>query len=296
MRVVYMGKYVDLIKVIQNKFNKLSKGQKLIAKFIIESYDKAAFMTAASLGEAVGVSESTVVRFADTLGYDGYRELQKELQEVVKNKLTTVQRISLSKDFTDYENILKQVIKKDIDNIEKTIDGIDYQAFQEAVEVILNADNIYILGLRSSSFLAGYLGFYLRFLLDNVKIIQSGPNDVFEQLLKATNKDVIIGISYPRYSNRTLEAFDYGREKGCKIIGITDSLVSPTAQYADVMLIANSSMLSFVDSLVAPMSLINALIVAIGITKKDDITSYFEDLENIWKKYNIYNTNYISKN
>lgn len=290
-----MEKHIDLIEIIHNKFNKLSKGQKLIAKFIIENYDKAAFMTAASLGDSVGVSESTVVRFADTLGFDGYKELQKGLEEVVKNKLTTVQRISLSKDFTDYENVLKQVIKEDIDNIEKTIDEIDYKAFHKAVNIILNADNIYILGLRSSSFLAGYLGFYLKFLLDNVKIIQSGPNDVFEQLLKANNKDVIIGISYPRYSNRTLEAFDYGREKGCKIIGITDSLVSPTAEYADAMLIANSSMLSFVDSLVAPMSLINALIVSIGMTKEEDITSYFEDLEKIWEKYNIYNTNYISK-
>lgn len=290
-----MDEYIDLIKVIHNKFNQLSKGQKLIAKFIIESYDKAAFMTAASLGEAVGVSESTVVRFANAVGYDGYKELQNGLQEVVKNKITTVQRISLSKDFTGYENVLKQVIKEDINNIEKTIDGIDYQAFHEAVKIILNSNNIYILGLRSSSFLAGYLGFYLKFILNNVEIIQPGPNDIFEQLLKATNKDVIIGISYPRYSNRTLEAFDYGREKGCKIIGITDSVISPTSEYADVMLIANSSMLSFVDSLVAPMSLINALIVSIGMSKEDDITSYFEDLENIWEKYNVYNTNYISK-
>ena len=290
-----MGEYIDLLKIIQEQFNVLSKGHKLIAQFIMEDYDKAAFMTAAALGRSVGVSESTVVRFADALGFDGYRELQKQLQEVVKNKLTTVQRISLSRDFTDYKNVLKQVIKRDIDNIEKTIDDIDYDAFQKAVKMILEADNIYILGLRSSSFLAGYLGFYLKFLLDNVKIIKSGPNDIFEQLLKATDGDVIIGISYPRYSNRTLEAFDYGRGKGCRIIGITDSLVSPTAQYADVMLIANSSMLSFVDSLVAPMSLINALIVAIGMKKEDDITSYFEDLETIWKKYNIYNTNYISK-
>lgn len=291
-----MGKYVDLIKVIQNNFNRLSKGQKLIAEFIMDNYDRAAFMTAAALGEAVGVSESTVVRFANTLGYEGYRELQKELQELIKNKLTTVQRISLSKDFTDYENALKQVIKKDMDNIEKTLNEIDYHAFQRAVEITLEANNVFILGLRSSSFLAGYLGFYLNFLLDNVKIIVSGPNDVFEQLLKATNKDVIIGISYPRYSKRTLEALDYGMEKECKIIGITDSLISPAAQYADVTLIASSSMLSFVDSLVAPMSLINAFIVAIGMEKKEDITTYFEDLERIWKKHSTYNTSNKPKN
>ncbi|NMB27143.1 MAG: MurR/RpiR family transcriptional regulator [Tissierellia bacterium] len=291
-----MEKYVDLIKVIQNNFNRLSKGQKLIAEFIMDNYDRAAFMTAAALGEASGVSESTVVRFANTLGYDGYRELQKELQELIKNKLTTVQRISLSKDFTDYENALKQVIKKDMDNIEKTLNEIDYQAFQKAVEITLEANNVFILGLRSSSFLAGYLGFYLNFLLDNSKIITSGPNDVFEQLLKATSKDVIIGISYPRYSKRTLEALDYGKDKKCKIIGITDSLISPAAQYADVTLIASSSMLSFVDSLVAPMSLINAFIVAIGMEKKDDITTYFEDLEKIWKKHSTYNTNNKLKN
>lgn len=291
-----MEKYVDLIKVIQNNFNTLSKGQKLIAEYIMDNYDKAAFMTAATLGETVGVSESTVVRFANTLGYDGYRELQKELQELIKNKLTTVQRISLSKDFSDYENALKQVVKKDMDNIEKTLNEIDYQAFQKAVEITLEADNVFILGLRSSSFLAGYLGFYLNFLLDNVKIISSGPNDVFEQLLKATEEDVIIGISYPRYSKRTLEALDYGREKGCNIIGITDSLVSPAAQYADVTLIASSNMLSFVDSLVAPMSLINAFIVALGMEKKEEITTYFEDLETIWKKHSVYDTNNKNRN
>ena len=291
-----MEKYVDVIKVIQNNFSKLSKGQKLIAEFIMDNYDKAAFMTAATLGATVGVSESTVVRFANTLGYDGYRELQKELQELIKNKLTTVQRISLSKDFTDYENSLKQVIKKDMGNIEKTLNEIDYHTFQKAVEITLEAENVYVLGLRSSSFLAGYLGFYLKFLLDSVSIVTSGPNDVFEQLLKAKDNDVIIGISYPRYSKRTLDALDYGKGKGCKVVGITDSLISPAAQYSDVTLIASSNMLSFVDSLVAPMSLINAFIVAIGIEKRDDITTYFEDLENIWKKHGVYDTNNKSKN
>lgn len=291
-----MAKYVDLIKVIQNNFNTLSKGQKLIAKFILDDYDKAAFMTAATLGETVGVSESTVVRFANTLGYSGYRELQKELQELIKNKLTTVQRISLSNDFIDYENTLKQVIKKDMDNIEKTINEIDYVEFEKAIEITLKAKNVFILGLRSSSFLAGYLGFYLNFLLDNVKIITAGPNDVFEQLLKADSEDLIIGISYPRYSKRTLEALSYGKNKGCKIISITDSLISPAAQYTDVTLVASSNMLSFVDSLVAPMSLINAFIISIGIEKKEDITSYFEDLENIWKNYDVYKTNSKTQN
>ncbi|MBU5437592.1 MurR/RpiR family transcriptional regulator [Tissierella sp. MSJ-40] len=286
-----MEKYVDLIKIIQNNFNKLSKGQKLIAEFIINEYDKAAFMTAATLGQTVGVSESTVVRFANTLGYDGYRELQKELQELIKNKLTTVQRLTLANEFSTRENALKKVMQKDTDNIEKTINEIDFHTFEQAVELILNADSIYVLGLRSSSFLAGYLGFYLNFLLDNVKIVTSGPNDVFEQLLKADKNDIIIGISYPRYSKRTLEALEYGKGKGCKIISITDSLISPAAQNADVTLLASSNMVSFVDSLVAPMSLINAFIVAIGMEKRNDITSYFEDLEKIWKKYNVYDVN-----
>ncbi|NMB08000.1 MAG: MurR/RpiR family transcriptional regulator [Tissierellia bacterium] len=290
-----MEKYVDLIKVIQNSFNKLSKGQKLIAEYIMNHYDKAAFMTAATLGETVGVSESTVVRFANTLGFEGYRELQKELQELIKNKLTTVQRISLSGDFSNYENALKQVVKKDMDNMERTFNEMDYGAFETAVEMTLSANTVYVIGLRSSSFLAGYLGFYLNFLLDDVKVITTGPNDVFEQLLKANEKDVVIGISYPRYSKRTLEALDYVKEKGCQIIGITDSLISPAAQYADATLIASSNMLSFVDSLVAPMSLINGFIVAIGMEKKEDITTYFEDLEYIWKKHGVYITNNKNK-
>lgn len=286
-----MEMHIDLIKNIQNNFNNLSKGQKLIAEFIINNYDKAAFMTAATLGQNVNVSESTVVRFANTLGYEGYRELQKELHELIKNKLTTVQRLTMVNEYSNKENALKKVMEKDMENIDKTINETGYKAFQDAIDLILNAENVYILGLRSSSFLAGYLGFYLNFLIKNVKVISSGPNDVFEQLLKADSKDLIIGISYPRYSRRTLESLDFCKEKGCRIISITDSLISPAAKYSDISLIASSDMLSFVDSLVAPMSLINALIVSIGMEKKNDITSSFEDLENIWKKYNVYDVN-----
>ncbi len=290
-------KHVDLIKVIQKEYNKMSKGHKLIAEYVIKHYDTAAFMTAADLGNKVGVSESTVVRFANFLGYAGYRELQKELQELIKSKLTTVQRISMSTtDFIGYENILKEVAKKDISNIENILDEIDFNVFREAIKVILQSKTVYILGLRSSSFLAGYLGFYLNFLLDNVKVITAGPNDVFEQLLKLSSEDVIIGISYPRYSNRTLEALDFAKSKGAKIISITDSLISPINQYSDYALLASSNILSFVDSLVAPMSLINALIIAIGTEKGDQITSYFEDLENIWEKYHIYMTNNNNNN
>lgn len=286
-----METYVDLIKNIQNNFNSLSKGHKLIAEYIINNYEKAAFMTAATLGKIVNVSESTVVRFANNLGYNGYKELQKELQELIKNKLTTVQRISMSNEYSNSENILKSAMEKDMENIEKTINEVGHDSLQQATDLILNANNVYILGLRSSSFLAGYLGFYLSFLIKEVKVVTSGPNDLFEQLLKADSNDVIIGISYPRYSKRTLEALDFCREKGCKIISITDSLISPASKYSNISLIASSDMLSFVDSLVAPMSLINALIVSIGIEKKEEITSYFEDLEAIWNKYNVYDVN-----
>ena len=286
-----METHVDLIKNIQNNFNSLSKGQKLIAEYIINNYDKAAFMTAATLGNKVRVSESTVVRFANTLGYSGYRDLQGELHELIKNKLTTVQRLTMVNEYSNQAGVLKKAMEKDMDNIDKTKNETSYVAFQDAVNMILSADNIYILGLRTSSFLAGYLGFYLNFLIKNVKVVTSGPNDVFEQLIKADSKDVIIGISYPRYSKRTLEALDLCKERGCKIVSITDSLISPAAKYADISLIASSDMLSFVDSLVAPMSLINALIVAIGLNKKEDVKSSFEDLEKIWNKYNVYDIN-----
>lgn len=282
---------VDLIKLIQQNFSKFSKGQKLIAEYIMDNYDKAAFMTAAKLGEIVGVSESTVVRFANALGYSGYRNLQKDLQELIKNKLTTVQRISLANDFSNEENLLKRVLKKDMDNINKTIDEIDYDVFEKAIDEIINSRRVYILGLRSSSFLAEYLGFYLNFILRDVKVVKADANDVFEQLLNAEEDDVVIGISYPRYSKRTLEALSYAKAKQCIIIGITDSFISPAAQISDYTLIAGSNMVSFVDSLVAPMSLMNALIVAIGMRKRSEITKNFEDLETIWNKYNVYNIN-----
>lgn len=281
---------VDLIGNINEQYNSLSKGQKLIADFIIDNYDKAAFMTAASIGETVGVSESTVVRFAMTIGYEGYKELRKELHELIKTKLTTVQRLSMTEDYSNKESALQKVMEKDIENIQKTIEEIDYKEFKNAIDLILKAKHIYILGLRSSSFLAGYLGFYLNFLIKDSNVIIEGPNDVFEQLLKANSDDVIIGISYPRYSRRTLEAIDFSREKGCKIISITDSLASPAAKESDISLIASSEMLSFVDSLVAPMSLINALIVSIGLAKREDVKSTFEDLEKIWNNYNVYDS------
>lgn len=283
-----MTRNSSILNNIQSSFNKMSKGQKIIAEFIIHNYDKAAFMTAATLGSTLNVSESTVVRFANTLGYSGYRDLQKELQEVIKSKLTTVQRLTMAEDFAGNNNVLANVMESDIQNIKRTIDELDLKSMNKATKLLANCKSIYVIGLRSSTFLAGYLCFYLNFLFSNVKLITAGPNDVFEQLLKADKDDVVIAITFPRYSKRTLEAIDYAKSKGCSIISITDSLISPTVSKSDTTLIARNEMVSFIDSLVAPMSLINALIIALGIEKKKDITSYFEDLENIWKTYNVY--------
>lgn len=283
-----MNNQGNILKLIQRNFHKFSKAQKLIAQYIYNNYEKAAFMTAATLGEALNISESTVVRFASFLDYSGYREMQRDLHELVKTKLTTVQRINLEGQHINEQSLVK-VMERDMDNIRKSIDELDYQKFQKAIDIIMKSRNIFVIGLRSSSFISGYLHFYLSFLFENVRLVTSGPNDIFEQLVKITKDDVIIGISYPRYSKKTLEALDYAKDKGSSIISITDSEISPAAQLSNVNLIAISDMASFVDSLVAPMSLVNAFIIALGNEKKEDLTKYFEGLENVWKKYNVYN-------
>lgn len=287
-----MNSQDNLIKLIQKNFHKLSKAQKIIAQYIYNNYEKAAFMTASSLGNELNISESTVVRFSNFLGYGGYREMQKELHELVKNKLTTVQRLKLDDQNSSKKGLIK-VLESDIDNIRKTINELDYDSFQNAINIVMKSRNIYVIGLRSSSFISGYFHFYLSFIFDNVRLVTLGPNDIFEQLVKITDEDVLIGVSYPRYSKKTLEALDYAKNKGCSIISITDSMISPAAQISDVNLIAVTDMASFVDSLVAPMSLINAFIIALGFEKKDEITNYFEDLEKVWKEYNVYNENNI---
>ena len=284
-----MNKNIDLIDSIKKQYNHFSKGQKLIANYIISSYDKAAFMTASRIGDLVGVSESTVVRFANTLGYDGYPSLQSELQELIKSKLTTVQRLSMSEE--DYSNKyvgVKKILKTDMDNIKDTADEIDCEVFEKVVDSILSAKRVYILGLRSSNTLAAYLGFYLGLILDDVTVVSLGISDIFEQLIRVKKGDLVIGISYPRYSRRTLDALAYVKEQECKIIGITDSHASPLVDMSDHTLYAKSNMVSFVDSLVAPMSLINALIVSIGMKLKNEATESFEELEHIWEEYNIY--------
>ncbi|MEG6565886.1 MurR/RpiR family transcriptional regulator [Thermoanaerobacterium saccharolyticum] len=286
-----MDKNADIIKRIQDNYAQLSKSQKIIAEYIINHYDKAAFMTAAKLGNSINISESTVVRFANTLGYDGYPELQGALQELIKNKLTTVQRLEMT-DETDEVSILNNVLKSDIENIKATKEEIDKNSFKEVVDNIFKAKKIYIIGFRSSTAIAEYLGFYLNLILENVILVKPGISDVFEQMLRVNSEDLVIGIGFPRYSKRTLEVMKYAKSQNAKIVAITDSLISPLTEIADEILLAKSNMASFVDSLVAPLSLINALIVSVGIREKDKITDTFEKLENIWNEYEIY----LSKN
>jgi len=278
----------DLMRAIQVKFPRLSKGQKLIAEYILKHYDKAAFMTAAKLGISVGVSESTVVRFANELGFSGYPKLQKSLQELIKNKLTTVQRIELSNDFITQENALKGVLKADMENIRATLDKINHKTFEDIVNSLFKAKKIYIIGLRSSSALAEFLAFYLNLILDNVKVVAYGVSDIFEQMLNVSGEDVVIGIGFPRYTTRTIEALAFAKSKNAIVVAITDSLLSPIAAKADYTLIAQSNMASFVDSLVAPLSVINALIIAVGLREKEKISSTFSTLEEIWEEYQVY--------
>ncbi|BDR72450.1 N-acetylmannosamine kinase [Clostridium tetani] len=278
----------DLIKTIQVKFPRLSKGQKLIAEYILKHYDKAAFLTAAKLGSSVGVSESTVVRFANELGFSGYPKLQKALQELIKNKLTTVQRIELSNDFIDQESTLKSVLKSDMENIRYTLEKINHKTFDDVVDSIFSAKRIYILGLRSSTPIAEFLGFYLNLILDNAKIISYGVSDIFEQMMNVSKGDLVIGIGFPRYAARTIEALDYAQNNEATVVAITDSLLSPLAARANHTLIAQSNMASFVDSLVAPLSVVNALIIAVGLREKDKISSTFSKLEHIWQEYEVY--------
>ncbi len=279
----------DLIERIEFSMSGFSKGQKLIANFILNRYDKAAFMTAARLGKVVGVSESTVVRFAAELGYDGYPKLQKALQELIRTKLTAVQRIEITSDRIGGHDILSTVLNSDMNKIRHTLDEIDKESFEEIIDIILNAKKIYILGVRSSAALASFLGFYFNLIFDNVKLVHTtSVSEMFEQILKLDPDDVLIGISFPRYSRRTIKALQYANSQGSKVVAITDSELSPLTKYATHTLLARSDMASFVDSLVAPLSVINALIVALGMRKKDDIYKTFEKLEHIWDEYKVY--------
>ncbi|ACD23182.1 MurR/RpiR family transcriptional regulator [Clostridium botulinum] len=281
----------DLMRLIQIKFSRLSKGQKLIAEYILKNYDKAAFMTAARLGTSVGVSESTVVRFANELGFSGYPKLQKALQELIKNKLTTVQRIELQNDYYSDGDALKGVLKADMENIRATLEKINQNVFENVVQSIFEAKRIYIIGLRSSTALAEFLGFYLNVILQNVRIVSYGISDIFEQMINIGEDDLVIGIGFPRYAAKTIDVLAFAQDRSAKVVAITDSLLSPLASKADYALIAQSNMASFVDSLVAPLSVINALVIAVGMREKDRISTTFGSLEQIWKDYNVYSYN-----
>ena len=279
----------DLITKIQSELPGFSKGQKQIARFILEHYDKAAFMTASRLGVTVGVSESTVVRFATELGYDGYPHLQRALQEMIRNKLTSVQRMEVAGDRMGGRDVLQTVLHADTDMIRVTLDEIDRDAFQGAVDALMGAKRIYILGVRSSSALASFLGFYFNLLFENVTLVHTNSvSEIFEQVLRVGPGDVLFGISFPRYSKRTLSAMKYARDRGARVIALTDSQLSPLARVADHVLLARSDMASFVDSLVAPLSVINALIVAVGMSRRDEIEQTFNKLERIWEEYEVY--------
>ncbi|MDR0819504.1 MAG: MurR/RpiR family transcriptional regulator [Oscillospiraceae bacterium] len=278
--------HTDILTLISEKSKEFSRGQKKIARFITDSFDKAAFMTAGKLAEIVEVSESTVVRFAADIGYPGYPEMRRALQDVVRSRLTSVQRIEVTKDAlgTD-QDILNSVLRSDADNIRFTLDSVDREAFRRAVTSISNARRVFILGVRTSAALASFLGFYLNLLLDNVKVL--GENDEI-QISRVAEDDVFIGISFPRYSHRTVRALRAVREKGSEVIALTDTEASPIAKIANVNIFAKSDMVSFADSLVAPLSVINALIVSIGLAGKDALSARFEEFEKLWNEYEVY--------
>lgn len=279
----------DLFVKIEQLKPKMSKGQKRIAQYITDNYEKAAFLTASRLGEEADVSESTVVRFAIMLGYEGYPTLQKSLQELTKNKLTTIQRLDITSDL-HMVNVLSNVLKSDMLSIKSTLEGIDPGMFLKVVEEMLTAKRVFILGVRSASLLVQFMGYYLNYLLDDVRVVTSGVGDVFEQLIKLNEDDVLIGISFARYATRTIEGMELAKKHGAKVIAITDSEVSPLCKYADISMFAPSETTTFVDSLVSPLSLINALIVAISINKKSEVTNHLQSLEKIWDQYAIYET------
>ena len=279
----------DILAMIQNSMADFSKGQKLIGRYILENYDKAAFMTAARLGKTVNVSESTVVRFAAELGYDGYPAMQKALQEMIRSKLTTVQRIEVSNDQLGDHDVLTKVVQSDIEKIRMSLEELSRQEFSNVVDAIVNARRIYILGVRSSTTLSDFLYFYFNLIFDNVRHVQTTlASEMFEQMLRVGEGDVVIGISFPRYSTRTVRAMEFARDQGATVVAITDRELAPLYDTANYRLLAKSDMASFVDSLVAPLSIINALIVAVGRKKEVEVTATFERLEQIWDEYEVY--------
>ena len=279
----------DILSVLEENEHTFSKGQKRISAYITESYDKAAFMTASKLGKAVGVSESTVVRFAVELGFDGYPEMQKAMQEMVMNRLTTVQRIGVANDRIGNQDVLSKVLQADAEKLRQTSETINREHFQAAVDVILRARRIYVIGVRSAATLANFAGYYMNYMFDNVHLITtSGAGELFENLVGIQSDDVVLAFSFPRYSTAVAKAAQYCRNIGATVIGITNTALSPLGQNSDYVLTAKSDMVSLVDSLVAPLSVVNALLVALTSAREQPIQTRLETLESVWEEYNIY--------
>lgn len=284
-----MGNKNELLQKIEDGYQKFSKGQKKLADFIREDYDKAAFLTAAKMGEEVGVSESTVVRFAMALGYDGYPGFQRALGELVRTKLNSIQRMEVTYGRISQGEILATVLQSDIEKIKLTMEAIDHGSFEMAVDTILKARRIYVIGIRSCAPLASFLSFYLNLICPNVTAVTTNSSsEIFEQLIRIGDEDVIIGISFPRYSMRTLKALEFASNRKAKVITLTDSVHSPMTIYSSCNLIARSDMASIVDSLVAPLSVVNALVVALCMKKQKEVIATLETLEQIWDEYQVY--------
>ena len=279
----------DIITRINEKYSSMSKSHKAIAAFISDHYDQAVFMTAAKLGEKLGISESTVVRFAAGLGYEGYPEFQKALEEWVQNKLNTVQRMSVKYGKSTQSEILSAVLSADMEKLQDTLENLDPAAFETAVDIILEAKTVYIVGIRSCEPLADFLSFYLNMIRGNVQLLRTtSVSEMFEQMIRSDEKDAIIGISFPRYSMRTLKAMEFANDRNAKVITITDSVHSPMNLYSSCNLFARSDMVSIVDSLVAPLSVINALVVALCLKRPEEVKQGLEMLEDVWNNYQVY--------
>ena len=282
----------NLLAEIEERMSTFSKGQKRISNYVLANYDKAAYMTAAKLGAIVQVSESTVVRYAIEMGFSGYPEFQHALQEIVRTRLTSFQRMAVASEQIGDGDLLSKVLSSDMEKIRRTLEEVDRDAFSEAVDAIIGARHIYIMGVRSSSALAGFLNYNLRMIFDDVKFVQTtSGSEVFEQMMSIGKGDVMIAISFPRYSKRIIHAVDFAKHAGADVIALTDSPMSPIAASADQLLVAKSDMVSFVDSLVAPLSIINAMIVAVSMKKQEELTVRLHQLERIWDEYDVYDKN-----
>ncbi|MCR5581869.1 MAG: MurR/RpiR family transcriptional regulator [Pseudobutyrivibrio sp.] len=289
-----MATTTDLITKINEKYGKMSKGQKLLANYIIDNYDKAVFLTAAKLGDIIGVSESTVVRFASFIGYSGYPEFQQALEDMVRTKLNTTDRIEITNGGIEQNGVLRTVLSSDALKIKNTMESIDEAAFENAVKVISNSRRIYVVGIRTCAPLASFLSFYLNMIFDNVVNLQtSSTSELFEQMIHIGEEDCIIGISFPRYSMRTLKSLEYANNRRANVITITDSIHSPMNLYSSCNLIAESGMHSVVDSLVAPLAVINALIVELCNNNQAVVAENLDMIENVWNEYQFYENDEI---